>query len=87
MNVPRDVLWQVARAVPAGAESLEPSFRSTEAKIQTCLAGVLLARADYAQLLHCPDLSLGIWSEVPLPQAQEESGHVRIRRLRGGQDS
>eukprot|EP00439_Symbiodinium_sp_Y106_P079188 s855_g17.t3 len=26
-------------------------------------AGVLLARADYAQLLHCPDLSDGTWHE------------------------
>ena len=35
------------------------------------LAGVLLARADYAQLLHCPDLSDGTWHEVPLPQAHD----------------
>ncbi|CAE7206295.1 unnamed protein product [Symbiodinium necroappetens] len=32
------------------------------------ITGVLLARADYAQLLHCPDLSDGTWHEVPLPQ-------------------
>ena len=36
------------------------------------LAGVLLARADYAQLLHCPDLSDGTWHEVPLPQAHDK---------------